>query len=305
MSRPASAPEILEGIGVHTGAPCRLELRRRDTGGGIRFFVPGSSEALAPGDFAAARRRAAYSTVLEGGTWSVRTPEHLFAALLFFADRPVDVLWDGPELPIFDGSALPFRDALGRLFPDAALSPSWSEYEAGLEWTEEWDGGCLSVRPAEAFSARYEVERGPLREQAILRSPAEAWDAVLPARTFLFHAEWERLSGEGGEGAAEGPGGPMLRGARMDSGLLLAETPALHARLLALHPEWRGGAFPLLNQPAWRMHGEAAHHKLLDLLGDLALLGLRLPKCAIAIRNGGHARHHSLAERLAPYASAG
>jgi UDP-3-O-acyl-N-acetylglucosamine deacetylase len=241
--------------------------------------------------------------VVEGGTWNVRTPEHMLAALLFFADRPVDVLWDGPELPILDGSAQPFRDALGRLFPEAALSPAWSEYQAALEWTEEWDGGFLSVRPAEAFSARYELERGPLREKAVLESPGQAWNDVLPARTFLFHGEWERLRGPGSGSAEDGGSGGMLLGATPEAGLLLAETPELHARALADHPEWRGGPFPLLTQPAWRMPEEAARHKLLDLLGDLALAGLRLPRIEVEIRNGGHAAHHRLAAKLIPYAT--
>lgn len=315
MIRTGPGSVFLEGVGVHTGMPCRVEFRQRAEGGGggggIRFFVPGPVGPLEPGDFARSGRRAAYSTVLEGDGWSIRTPEHLLAALLFFSDCPLDVLWDGPELPILDGSALPFRDALGRLFPESVRRPAWSEYEADLEWTEEWEGGSLRVRPAETFSVLYAVERGPLREKAFLRGPAGAWQEVLPARTFLFHAEWARLSGKGagkdaGKGAGKGgdaadAGEALLRGARLDSGLLVAETPELHARIRSEHPEWPGGPFPLLNQPAWRMSGEAAQHKVLDLLGDLALLGLRLPKCALEIRNGGHAVHHRLVERLAPF----
>jgi UDP-3-O-[3-hydroxymyristoyl] N-acetylglucosamine deacetylase/3-hydroxyacyl-[acyl-carrier-protein] dehydratase len=304
MSRPGSASEILEGVGVHTGAPCRLELRRRDgDGGGIRFFAPGSSEALSPLDIAAAGRRAAYSTVLEGGTWIIRTPEHLLAALLFFSGCPLDVQWDGPELPIFDGSALVFRGALSRLFPDRAGAPAWIERESDLRWEDEWDGGHLRVRPAERFSAVCILERGPLREKAVLASPGQAWNEVLPARTFLFHGEWERLRGPGSGPDGEGGSGGMLRGATAEAGLLLAETPELHARALADHPEWRGGPFPLLNQPAWRMSGEAARHKLLDLLGDLALAGLWLPRIEVEIRNGGHAAHHRLVEKVISYAA--
>ena len=72
----------------------------------------------------------------------------------------------------------------------------------------------------------------------------------------------------------------LMAGAGADSGLLLAETEAEHASLLRAHPAWRGGPFPLLNQPAWRMEDEPVKHKILDLLGDLALIG-----------PGGHGGH--------------
>jgi UDP-3-O-[3-hydroxymyristoyl] N-acetylglucosamine deacetylase/3-hydroxyacyl-[acyl-carrier-protein] dehydratase len=301
-----SGTEVLEGMGVHTGSPCRLEFRRRaGTQGGIRFLIPGTDRPLEPDDLGRFPCRAAYSTVVDGGTWRIRTPEHLLAALLFFSHCPLDVQWDGPELPIFDGSALAFRDALARLFPEAAVAPAWAEYPADLHWEEVWGDGYLRVRPSERFRAACYLERGPLCQGAILESPAQAWKDVLPARTFLFHSDWIRLTGPGGGSAREGAEGGMLLGAMADSGLLLAETPDLHARLLADHPEWTGGPFPLLNQPAWRMAEEPARHKLLDLLGDLALLGLGLPRLDIEIRNGGHAAHHRLVGKLAARRSQG
>jgi hypothetical protein len=107
-----------------------------------------------------------------------------------------------------------------------------------------------------------------------------------------------------------------MAGADADSGLLLAESEVEHRGLLAArtidparspHPareesrgraELRGGPFPLLNRPDWRLEDEPVKHKVLDLLGDLALAGLALPRAEIEIRNGGHGVNHQLLARL-------
>jgi hypothetical protein len=98
-----------------------------------------------------------------------------------------------------------------------------------------------------------------------------------------------------------------MAGAGADSGLLLAETEEEHASLLRAHHAWRGGPFPLLNQPAWRMDNEPVKHKILDLLGDLALIGPggpgspsgpALPALDIEIRNGGHWTNHLLIDQI-------
>jgi UDP-3-O-[3-hydroxymyristoyl] N-acetylglucosamine deacetylase len=173
------------------------------------------------------------------------------------------------------------------LVPSAARAPAWREYPCGLAWEDRWKDGRLSIRPADRFRVRYELERGPLRQAFELDDAAAAWAEVLPARTFAFHADWRAAAAAG-----------LMAGAGRDSGLLLADSEAEHGAVLADHPEWEGGPFPLLNQPAWRMPDEPVKHKVLDLLGDLALNGLALPRACIEVRNGGHAAHHRLLARL-------
>ena len=87
-------------------------------------------------------------------------------------------------------------------------------------------------------------------------------------------------------------------GAGLESGLLYAESPADFAAARAAHPELRGKSYPLLHPESERLEQEAVKHKILDLLGDLALPGLRLPRLRLCIRNGGHALNHILLEKL-------
>ena len=216
-------------------------------------------------------------------------PEHLLAALLFFPDLPLDIHCEGEELPILDGSALPIRDAISSLAAERAAVPAWDEYPCDLAWEHHWAYGHIRVRPAPSLRVRYDLDRPPLRQTYVLDGPESAWREILPARTFLFHREWL-------ESAV--PGSGLLAGAQSDSGLLLAESQAEHGDLLAAHPEWLGGPYPLLNQRAWRMENEPVKHKILDLLGDLALLDLRLPGLEIEVRNGGHHVNHLLLEKL-------
>lgn len=282
-----SALEVLFGIGVHGGIPCRLELRRRlPDQDGPRFEFPGFPASLSARDLAGLPRRALRATVL-GENAAIATPEHLMAALLFFPHASVTVRSDAAELPGLDGSSVAFRDALARLFPESVRRPGWREYACDLVWEHAWDGGHVRIRPASRFSISYALERDGLKQACRINQAQDAWSTILPARTFAFHREWCEALAAG-----------LMAGAGRDSGLLLAASESEYRSVLARNPEWPGGPYPLLNQPGWRIPDEPVRHKILDLLGDLALNGLALPCAEIDIRNGGHHAHHLLLDRL-------
>jgi UDP-3-O-acyl-N-acetylglucosamine deacetylase len=262
---------------------------RTDDGLGIRFYFPGFAEPLDARSLGTLRRSARRATVLTHPDTGaiVRTPEHLLAAALFFAEEPLDVHCDSEEPPGLDGSARPWFTALAAAAPKSSSKP---EYPAA-GWRYEGPEGYLHAEPAECFSVDYTLERGSFRETFRLESQAEAPSAVLPARTFIFWSDWNAI--------VENSGSPsLLTGAGMDSGLLLAETREEFEAARRLHPEWAGVVFPLLHPQAFRFSAEAARHKVLDLLGDLALNELALPMLRLTIRNGGHALNHQLLNHL-------
>lgn len=278
---------ILSGPGVHSGVPCRVEIvRRENDGGGVRFLLPGHPDPLPAMALSRLSRSARRATVLGEGEAALGTPEHLLAALLFFADLPLDIRCEGGEVPILDGSALPFREALAGLAPERAAHPSWREYPCATAWEQSWEGGYVRVRPAKRFAATYILRRRCCTGEVRVESAEQAWHGALPARTWITLREWR-------EGTAAG----LLKGAGQDNGLLLAEDRAEHDGFEVAGVTGRG-PYPLLNKPGWRMPDEPVRHKLLDLVGDLALLELALPRLEIEICNGGHGIHHLILDRI-------
>ena len=280
---------VLRGKGIHSGLSSAVQVRRRDDSLGMRFFWPGWTVPLLPKDLGLLHRHARHSTILEGmGGEKIRTPEHLLAAALFFADAPLDVSCDVSEPPGLDGSALPFYNLLEHAAPEAVKPPHWREYPSDLKWEYIGPEGSLRATPSETFSVEYEWDKPSQKQSFILRDAATAVREILPARTFIHYREWLMA-----RDAAD-----LLAGADSESGLLLAESREEFDAARRIHPQFQGSEFPLLHPGAFRGEQEPVRHKILDLLGDLALSGLALPKLWLEVRNGGHALNHLLLDEL-------
>lgn len=215
------------------------------------------------------------ATCLVVGNSLLRTPEHFLAAHLAWPGVGTIVWVQGEEFPIGDGSAFFWYELLEKLHgcppENLAFAPSMPFVE---RLSENWEGGYLRVKPRadKLMRVHYTMERGGkiLEESLEFTKPADLWQ-VLQARTFIFSADWERARAAG-----------LLEGARPGCGLLLEEDLQWTPR--------EGGP---LRHPL-----EPLRHKVLDLLGDLALLGLQLPRFDLSIHNGGHAAHHRLLRRI-------
>lgn len=250
------------GPGVHTGVVGRVV---------IAPGTPGSGRCLQLGDgpvvgvHPSRARGEPGRTVLTDGRRDLATPEHLLAALAGLAVTDVVVTVDGPEVPVLDGSAAPWCEALVEaglvavsgphpLVPDG---PIRVEAHGGI--AEVWLGGESVVEVAVAF------DDGP-RGEAVWRVGDPGFAAeIAPARTFALARDVAALlaAGRGGGATAAntviwGPGG--------------AEGPL-------------------------RFADEPVRHKLLDLIGDLALLG-RPVGGRVRVTRGGHQLHHALLAEL-------
>ena len=293
----------MSGRALHTGVPSTVRFTlRADDGLGLRFLFPGFAAPLTARDLAGLRRTARRATVLTdpvtGAT--IRTPEHLLAAALFFARAPLDIACDAAELPGLDGSARPWYTALAAAVPPEYAAPPRQYAAPG--WRYEGSEGSLHAEAADHFSVEYTLERGAFCDSFSLTSASAAAAEILPARTFIFWRDWQALTADKTPGAsAVDPAVALLGGVDAASGLLLAESPDEHARALAGFPENQENPFPLIHPRALRYPEETARHKVLDLLGDLALnvqTPLALPKLRLVVRNGGHALNHLLLDHL-------
>lgn len=204
----------------------------------------------------------------------VATIEHLMSGLagLGITDALIEI--DGPEVPIFDGGALAFVEGLRRAgvrVLDVPIEPL--VLTMPVQALDATGGQIVAMpRPSPGFSLTYELNYGP---NSPIRIQSARWEGdadryakeIAPARTFCLKKEAEAMR---------------------SLGLFSHITPA---EMLVVGDDGK----PIENE--WRFSDEPARHKLLDLIGDLALLGRPIQADVVASRSG-HALTHDFVRQL-------
>jgi UDP-3-O-[3-hydroxymyristoyl] N-acetylglucosamine deacetylase len=241
-------PAIFAGVGVHTGAYTRVSVRPAPTDFGIVFVridvtdrdnrVPVSGEAVT---------KTQLGTVIENAAGvSVSTIEHLMAALVMLGVDNAIVELDGPEMPIMDGSALPFVQILDRAGRRPQDAPR--RYIEILEPIEFVDGDKrASLTPADQFEIAFEISFPSAaigRQRIDMAMDERAFRTQLAdCRTFGFLHEVEHLRSIG-----------LARGGSMENAVVIEGDR-------------------ILNPEGLRRPDEFVRHKALDAIGDLYVLG--------------------------------
>jgi UDP-3-O-[3-hydroxymyristoyl] N-acetylglucosamine deacetylase len=255
------------GIGLHSGKAVRLTLRPAPAEHGIRFLrtdvgiqIPATLAQLATQD---------HATTLSGGGVSVGTVEHLLSALVGLGIDDAIVEVDGPEIPVLDGSAAPFVI----LLHEAGLKPLAvpRQYLKVLKPVEVVRGGKVArLSPADHLKISYTIgfDHHLLRHQSLsLRISSRTYaDAIAPARTFGFLRDVETMRRNG-----------LALGGSLENAVVLGETGVLNNKL--------------------RFEDEFVRHKILDAIGDLALLGHPVLG-HLEAHKAGHALHAAVAQKL-------
>ena len=261
------APLEFSGVGLHSGAPVTLRLLPAPAGSGIVF----RRTDLDDFEISAVGRNIAkvsYATSLMRQGVLISTTEHLLSALVGMGVDNVIAELDNLELPILDGSALPYVQA----FQSVGIRAQRRRRETVrvLRPVEVREGNkFIGVYPGSGYSIRYAIDfPAPIGYQtACVDLAAETYGkTIAPARTFGYKADEIKLRDMG-----------LIRGASPESTIVL--TPE--------GPE---------NGPL-RFPDEYVRHKILDLIGDLALTGRRIEGHVVAER-AGHAMHTALVSRL-------
>lgn len=263
-------PISISGFGLLSARPARVEIQRSDSGG-IRFIAASGDciPALISHQRTAEGPLGGRNTVLGKGNVSIATVEHLLSALAGSNLWHADVHCEGGELPILDGSAADFASAL-RDVPAAPGTPVRLRSTIRVEHASS--GAWIEASPSDRIRYRYEL-RYPagsgLREQEF------EWDGnaasysgqIAPSRTFSLEHEARAMRA---------------------AGLFPHLTPR---DMLVIAPD--GGAI----ENKLRFPDEPARHKLLDLIGDLALLGGPLI-ANVTAHKSSHALTHELCRRI-------
>ena len=253
MSAPAYqhtvlAPALFAGVGVHTGAHTRVDIRPAPVGSGITFVrtdvrdrdnvIPATGEAVCKTQLGTVIGNAAGVTV--------STIEHLMAAFAMLGVDNAVVEVDGPEMPIMDGSALPFVRLLDRCGLRRQDAPR--AYVEILAPVEVVDGDKrATLKPADSFELAFEIvfDSAAIGRQAIdMPMDEAAFRAELAdCRTFGFLSDVEALRAMG-----------LARGGSMENCVVIDDGR-------------------VLNPEGLRRPDEFVRHKALDAIGDLYLLG--------------------------------
>jgi len=248
-----------EGVGLHTGADVAVRIVPQPANTGLRFSLEGGEPFAATAEYVVDTRRA---TVLGDGRRTVSTVEHVLSALFAMGVDNARLDVRGPEIPVLDGSAAPFADALARVGLEAQPAARECFTLEGPAVFADGDAVVVVV-PAQTFRIRFSVEfAAPVGAQYLdVAVDAQTYRRdIARARTFGYLHEVEALLAAG-----------LARGGTLDNALVFA-------------PE--GPLTPLL----WP--NEVVRHKTLDLIGDFALLGAWPAFEVIAIKSGHrlHAR---------------
>ena len=256
------------GIGLHSGSKVTLSLKPAPANHGIRFRRAdlGGLEVPATVKHVGGIN---YATGLARDAVKVDTVEHLLAALVSLGVDNAIVELNSPEVPIMDGSSAPFiyliQEAGVKRLPQArtflkVLRPI----------TMARGGKRMALYPSDHFKVTYSIafDHPLLRHQArTVRVTEESFiEEIAPARTFTFLKEVEMLRQQG-----------LALGGSLENAIVIGETGVLNNAL--------------------RFDDEFVRHKILDVIGDMALVGYPLIGHLVAHR-GGHALHTAFAAQV-------
>jgi UDP-3-O-[3-hydroxymyristoyl] N-acetylglucosamine deacetylase/3-hydroxyacyl-[acyl-carrier-protein] dehydratase len=273
-----------EGVGLHTGEPSRVVVQPAPENTGIVFVredFSTSVEIPAQVDYVVDLMR---STTLGMGEVRIHTVEHLLAALVGMGVSNARISVWGPEVPILDGSAKPFVEAIERvgLHPQKA-EQQYYVIEEPVHYQDKQRGIDIAALPFDGFRATVMVDYNS-QVLGMQLATLVRWEdfptEVAPARTFCLLYELEELYHRG-----------LIKGGTLDNAIVIVDRHYTQEELQRIgglfgYPDVEMVPEGVLNNTPLRFENEPARHKLLDLIGDLALLGAPLKGQIIAMRPG-------------------
>lgn len=281
-----------EGKGLHTGKVARITIKPAPVDYGIKFFRTDISPDAVVEAAAANVSNTARSTTITRNEVSVVTVEHLMSALTGMGIDNARIDINNIEVPILDGSAKPYIDAIwkdGIVEQDAPRK--YLEIQEPVEIKNEETGAYLRIEPADAPSYDLTIDFN----SKVLGIQSAHWDSSVVyvqevgiCRTFVFFHEIEFLFKNN-----------LIKGGDVDNAIVIVEHPVTadqleHMTKLFNVPFLGISKEGYLNNLQLRFPNECARHKLLDLIGDLRLAGGFLRAKVTAYKSG-----HTINTRMA------
>ncbi|MCF0168379.1 MAG: UDP-3-O-[3-hydroxymyristoyl] N-acetylglucosamine deacetylase, partial [Bacteroidales bacterium] len=270
-----------QGKGLHTGKVATMTLLPAPEDYGIAFHRTDiGPDAIVPA-LATNAVPAQRCTTLDSNGVRILTPEHILSALMGLGVDNALIQIDSPEVPILDGSARPYVEAIA---PDGLDSQNaerrWFEIKEPFHFED--NGSVLDIYPADEFSASVTIDFNSEVigvQKSEFDSSTDYSTQIAPCRTFCFLREVEQLLAAG-----------LIKGGDIDNAIVVVDSEIGEESLSRLKglfnlPELKVEKGYLSNLQLY-FENECARHKMLDLIGDFSLLGAPLKGRVVAVKTG-------------------
>ncbi|MEO6668213.1 MAG: bifunctional UDP-3-O-[3-hydroxymyristoyl] N-acetylglucosamine deacetylase/3-hydroxyacyl-ACP dehydratase [Ferruginibacter sp.] len=288
----------ISGTGLHTGINVDMTLKPAQAGFGYQFQrvdLPGMPIIKADCDLVTDTSR---GTTLEQNEVKVSTVEHILAALVGMGIDNCLIEINGPEIPIIDGSSAPFVEIIeetGVVEQDAAKA--WYMIDTNLSFYDEKKRVELTALPATNYEITTLIDfNSPVlgTQHASLKNMSEFKTEIAPCRTFCFLHELEMLIDNN-----------LIKGGDINNAIVVVDKPVTEEEMGRLAKAFGRTKVEVktegyLNNLELRFSNEPARHKLLDIIGDLALIGYPIKGHIIANRPG-HSSNVEFAKKIKQY----
>lgn len=291
------APVSYSGVGLHTGNQCTMRFIPAPENYGIRFKridVGGTPEIPADIDHVVDIAR---GTTIAVGDIRVHTVEHVLAALVGLQIDNVVIELDNSEPPVGDGSSLPYVEALLSVGLERQDAPKdFLVIDQEIHYSDEKRGVEIVALPTDDYRITVMVDyHNPAlgsQHTGLFNLEKEFVKEFAPARTFCFLHEVELLREAG-----------LIKGGNLDNAIVIVDRDLSDEEImkltvkLGIEQSVILGTNGILNNKSLRYKNEPARHKLLDMMGDLALIGVPL-KAQILAARPGHAANIEFARKV-------
>ena len=285
----------ISGVGIHTGVHTNLRLVPAKSNTGIRFIRTDlEHKPIIPAnvDYVFSTNR---STNLKLKNSEVHTIEHVLAAIVAEEIDNIIIEIDNIEVPILDGSSIQFSE----LISEAGIHKlderkKFFEIKRKISFTDHESGTTFTATPADNYQIEVEIDYNSTVlgiQTATLKDLSEFKSDIAPSRTFCFLHELELLLEHN-----------LIKGGDVNNAIVIVEEEISEEKLNFLAKTFNktnikveeGG---ILNNLKLRYKNEPARHKLLDVIGDLSLLGMPI-KGKITVSKPGHKNNTKFAKYL-------
>ena len=290
-----AAEVSITGVGIHSGALVEMKLKPASPNTGIvfqRVDLPNQPIVKADVDNVIDTTR---STTIEANGARVSTIEHLLAALTGSQVDNVLIEINGAEVPILDGSAAPFIETISKAGIQKQDTPKiYYTLQHNITFTDEDKKVEMVAMPYHEYRINTLIDfNSPVlgTQHAALKHLSEFKDQIAPCRTFSFFHELEYLINNN-----------LIKGGDINNAIVVVDKPVSDEQVKRIAKVFKkenvkvteGG---ILNNLEQRFPNEPARHKLLDVVGDLTLVGFPF-KAHIIANRPGHSSNIAFAKKI-------